>query len=121
MPNIEIHGFPVHFLQPIESSDVELVVNRIEKVLQDLGLGGKAITDVVPSLARMADGSKKRTPYLRVLVSRKEAHLLDTLIPALREAIPEMEVEDLLLEHYYRSKNDEDAMSGKPEDESSGC
>ena len=111
MPNVEIRGFP------IDSSSVEGVVSRVEAVLKRLGLGSKSITDVVPSLARLADGSKRSAPYLRVIVPQKEATILKTLVPALRDALLEMEVEDGFIEHYYCSKNSERFLMSHEKDE----
>lgn len=127
MPNIEIWGFPTNFLNPIENSRVEVVVNAVEKVLQDLGLATISVTTIVPSLTRLADGSKKSAPFLRVIVPIEERHLLGKLVPALREALPDLEVEDSFINQYYRSLNDEMAEqkatppSPTPTEETSGC
>ena len=93
MPNIEIHG--------LMGNTKELKI-KIDKKMQEIGLGDDAITTIFNSKPEscdgLGDGIGKQLPFLRIYASDKNE--LDKIINALKEMQLWLDVETLILNSF---------------------
>ena len=95
MPNIEIHGFSYSSRGLTQALALR---SKVEKVMQEIGLGEDAITNVVPSLAVSCDGKRESLPFLRIVSDKRKNFKKIRL--ALRKAGIYIDVESLRLESF---------------------
>lgn len=102
MPNIEIHGYgrkkscpSLPLLVVTIAEEAFEMRDRIDKVMQDIGLGGNAITTIYPTIATSCDGEKTRMPYLRISNTKPEE--TTRIIDKLKEAEIITDIETLTL------------------------
>lgn len=112
MPNIEIHGYGeamVHnkgWFAIFVSKTAFSMKEKIDEVMQEIGLGKEAITTIFPSIASTCDGEAKASPFIRISNTKPEETA--KIVEALKKAHVIIDTETLTLTSFISSEEMEE-------------